>query len=905
MKTLAIIFVTICMYTHVQSQYCGNYYNWDYVPVDTLVPGSGFATDLPCVLAGSYTNVVVEFSMFNTIQHNGTQQVDSIEFLAINNLPCAYCWSTNKLSNRFAANENGYVKFISHGSVGFFSTVYRLNLHLKVWVNGSTTPIIMPAPVVEQTGIKLWLRIRGNVLASCAQGTTTSVSTCLNDSLQIQLADTVTLCKNVWTTVNPGILGGIPPYTYSWSGTGDALNCSNCVGNDVFITQNSVYTVTVTDSANTTATATVYYNAIDCNTAQCNNQGRYQSFVFPNIVVDTVPYSTANGQTLKMAIFQPKDDQLNKRPVIILAHYSKLALGNEDKNEDTTITALCINFAHRGYVTASIDYRHAYGIFGAPPMIERLIDGISDAKAAVRFFRKDAATANIYKIDTGLIFGGGHAGGAAVFLQYAYADNIQEYSGAESAYIASTGGIEGNSGNAGYSSALTAVINLAGGMQALQAINAGGVPSVNFQSDSDDINNAPTFSYSCKEYGGPIFCGLSTLDSLYSLHNIPHVSKAFNSTEEKPWQLRGTSYGIEDFIAVDSIITDFLFDYTCKIANCPTQCVWPGDADYDGLADNNDLLNIGLAYGATGPVRPNATLNWEPQAMQNWSDSIGDANYKHIDCNGDGAINADDTLAILLNFNLEHPRSGEDEWRAENPVLRASIVQDTITNNDSLIVNLLLGDALNPATDVYGLAFTVNYDPLTVDTALTRITFGDSWLGNASDKISISKDVTDIGQIKCGITRIDHASRSGSGSIGTAIFVITTDNINGKDLAYYTNHIWISDITAIDEEGNILDINAGRDSATIAYEITGINDIAWADKISMYPNPASNILNINSPQVMVNTVAITNLLGEQLMLTNVRANKASINTETLQPGIYFTTVSTAKGNMTKKVAITK
>lgn len=352
-----------------------------------------------------------------------------------------------------------------------------------------------------------------------------------------------------------------------------------------------------------------------------------------------------------------------------------------------------------------------------------------------------------------------------------------------------------------------------------------------------------------------------------------------------------------DCYAMDTII----------VGGCDSTCKWPGDANYDGIADNTDLLQIGLGYNLTGTNDYYwADLEWRPHPIRNWDTASTDGvNFKHADCNGDGTINADDTIAILLNYGLTHPRSGEQEWRADIPALNPIVLNDTITNGDTLVVDLVLGDALNPATDVYGIAFTLNYDMLTVDTTLTRITFGDSWLGDATDKISISKDITDVGQIKCGITRIDHANRSGNGAIGTAIFVITTDNINGKDLSYYTSHTWISDITAIDRAGNSIDINAGRDSAAIGYEITGINDIAWADKINLYPNPASNTLNINSPQVIVNTVAITNVLGEQLMLTNVSANKASINIEILQPGIYFTELNTDKGTFTKRLFVTR
>jgi len=83
-----------------------------------------------------------------------------------------------------------------------------------------------------------------------------------------------------------------------------------------------------------------------------------------------------------------------------------------------------------------------------------------------------------------------------------------------------------------------------------------------------------------------------------------------------------------------------------------------------------------------------------------------------------------------------------------------------------LTIQLLLGSAGIPANNVYGLAFTLNYDPTVVDTTKTVATFGNSWLGTSADKISIAKDLKPIGQLQCALTRINHTTKSGSGSIG-------------------------------------------------------------------------------------------------------------------------------------------
>ena len=58
--------------------------------------------------------------------------------------------------------------------------------------------------------------------------------------------------------------------------------------------------------------------------------------------------------------------------------------------------------------------------------------------------------------------------------------------------------------------------------------------------------------------------------------------------------------------------------------------VWPGDANSDGIAEAKDITTLGLAWGSTGPKRPNATFQWIGQPARNWSQTfVHGANYKH------------------------------------------------------------------------------------------------------------------------------------------------------------------------------------------------------------------------------------------------------------------------------------
>ena len=67
--------------------------------------------------------------------------------------------------------------------------------------------------------------------------------------------------------------------------------------------------------------------------------------------------------------------------------------------------------------------------------------------------------------------------------------------------------------------------------------------------------------------------------------------------------------------------------------------VWPGDANYDLTVNNFDVLNIGLAFNETGPVRVGATNNYVAQPATDWSSFFqSGVNKKHADCNGDDFV---------------------------------------------------------------------------------------------------------------------------------------------------------------------------------------------------------------------------------------------------------------------------
>jgi len=205
-------------------------------------------------------------------------------------------------------------------------------------------------------------------------------------------------------------------------------------------------------------------------------QTRFKNEVFDSLIVTTdlqfgkSPTQGGKIDVLKMDIYQPKGDVLDKRPLIVLAHGGHFMFG--DKHEFSGEAEV---LAKAGFVVACINYRLIDVEPSDTASMKAVIDAIHDLRAAVRFFNKDAIKENKYRIDPTKVIIGGYSAGAVTSLHYAYANTIKDVvdMGGEwlLEYVERTGGFEGRSGNPGFQSQVCGVINFAGSMHSANLLN--------------------------------------------------------------------------------------------------------------------------------------------------------------------------------------------------------------------------------------------------------------------------------------------------------------------------------------------------------------------------------------------------------------------------------------------------
>jgi hypothetical protein len=319
-------------------------------------------------------------------------------------------------------------------------------------------------------------------------------------------------------------------------------------------------------------------------------------------------------------------------------------------------------------------------------------------------------------------------------------------------------------------------------------------------------------------------------------------------------------------------------------------CVWAGDTDTSGIVDNKDFLNIGLAFGESGFKRDSVNTFWFGQFSKPWSKQTPAlTNYKHIDTNGDGVINASDTTAILSNWsrkhNLVNPKGNGMSPRSTAPSIYVKI--DKITEGVN-VVPIIFGDATAQALGIYGLAYSIDFDENIIDENSVYVTFNGSWFGS-NNSLAMYK-VAD-GKVHIALTKTNKINLNGAGQIAQLYFKIKGGSLN-KNIVFKTeNQIAIN--------SNAQEVPTQTQS-TNANVTTGINDKILEQSVVIYPNPASNNLTIETHDLQLKEVAIMDLTGRIIQSYKSENKRFDLPLMQQPAGSYFVKIMTDKGTVIKR-----
>jgi len=281
---------------------------------------------------------------------------------------------------------------------------------------------------------------------------------------------------------------------------------------------------------------------------------RYLQEVFPtvnsqtNINYGNAPLWNNVPQALDLDVFQPTGDTATGRPLLLLFHGGSFISGQRD---DVVMLGLCNTFAKRGYVTATSSYR--LGINNANfaaldrEFIKAALRATHDAKAAVRFFKRSVAEqGNPYGIDTNKIYVGGYSAGALAAIHLAYLTDTLQSSAMLNQEIVGLGvGLEGASGNPGYTSTAAGVLNIAGAVLDTNFVKTGAATGIHFHGTADEV----------VPYGRGIVRALSFPVIQVDGSSLLHLRLQHRGTYSELLSYDGA---LHNFVAIPSISADII-----------------------------------------------------------------------------------------------------------------------------------------------------------------------------------------------------------------------------------------------------------------------------------------------------------------------------------------------------------
>lgn len=190
-----------------------------------------------------------------------------------------------------------------------------------------------------------------------------------------------------------------------------------------------------------------------------------QDVIYGNSPALTAVYVAENvtvNQDMTMDVYYPVGDDLQKRPLVMLAYGGGYLFGTK---EDEDVAATCDSLAKKGYVAASINYRMNLNAVDPNSAVRAIYRAAQDYHSAIRYLKEYSTT---YGIDTNYVFVGGVSAGGFSAMHAVFLDDNERpsatYQGGLLGNIPDLGCIScaGNSFN--HTSNVRGIINLWGAL---------------------------------------------------------------------------------------------------------------------------------------------------------------------------------------------------------------------------------------------------------------------------------------------------------------------------------------------------------------------------------------------------------------------------------------------------------
>lgn len=447
----------------------------------------------------------------------------------------------------------------------------------------------------------------------------------------------------------------------------------------------------------------------------------------------------------------------------------------------------------------------------------------------------------------------------------------------------------------------------------------------NFEPEDDEVTLYPTTGSTLRlTYELPAYANVS-----WSITSSPEHGEAYEQDGHLYYQapqnpgsdqltinycLQGDDETGDECLFSKSVTIDLTINPHNGVS-CEDDCVWPGDANADGVVDLSDLLPIGLHMGSYGTSRDADEPGlWCAQSSADWGTSNStNVDLKHADTDGNRFIDHRDTQLIRQNLGLAH------QLRPRVPQLDGFDVYlqgDVFAEPGELVaLDIMIGNTgagYVGTEDLYGFRLPFIYSPDFIDPGTVSVEFLDeAWTSYDSPVISmVHNDPT--GKLEAVYSRTNGIATNGFGKVGTMY-------VGTEDLYGFRPGDEPITITIGGGEGRVMTGAGHLNSVDIQpFELTILPPLAHDEDISTeelaatlnedllaFPNPtdARLTVHLNGGREFSDFV-LSDLSGRTVLEQHgLQTNHRVLDLSQLPNGLYSLRVTTVDGVVTRKVEL--
>ena len=353
-----------------------------------------------------------------------------------------------------------------------------------------------------------------------------------------------------------------------------------------------------------------------------------------------------------------------------------------------------------------------------------------------------------------------------------------------------------------------------------------------------------------------------------------------------------------------------------------SQIIFPGDLNNDGVANNLDILAAGVAYGATGPERLNASFDWIPQKSTPWGIGlpVSGVDLSFCDANGDGLVDSLDIEAIVVNYDSLQttavppptPYVLPDTFPVEErPQVQVRFEPDSVLEGStvSVVIDYIHPPQLPPSAAALGLAFALEYEESLVQDSL--ITFSPAADAQDLMMVAAAADFKDFWRsVGPGRVEIAAAGRGlpaldRSRELGRVEIVIEDMVFFPQPEPFERLILTVEDFLLINPAEEVIDLVVKGDTLVIYSPVNGLPSIAETPpSLQLSPNPARQLVKVQVDRALAEAIRILDAQGRTVYQEKTGpANVFAVELKDLSRGLYFVEILTDRGRLSQRLVI--